>query len=285
MRLATVVAALALAGCAATAPYRTIELAFDGQAQAIDPRAPPDELAIAQVAARLIHDRLGLPFPAATTLHLYASQASFAEGLSREAGMDGDAAWSRSRFASGFSSPHGIFLRADRLASMSAVDRVGTIAHELTHIAQGEMRRGGRGAAAQWIHEGHADWVKFRVIEMLGLRTYAASRAEVWRSALRSPTPIQRFPSLVDLSRADQWTEARGRLGSAATYGQAFLAVDALVEGYGIERLHEFLRRFSLDAPPASHWRAVFPVPFARFVQHFRARLEAWPESRLESPR
>jgi hypothetical protein len=279
-----VVAATALwvAGCAVATSSRTIALTF-GDQPSVTLGTDPTEFTIAQVAARLIHDRFGLPFPADTTVYLYGNLATFAEGLARDGGIESDDAGQRARFAVGAASPRGIFLRADRLAFLPLVERVSVIAHELTHVSQSEMRRGGRSIAAQWIREGHADWVKFRVLESLGLRTYENSRADVGRAVLRSSPPIRRFPNLVDLTRADQWTEARNRFGSAATYGQAFLAINYLVEGYGIERLHEFLRRFALDSDPREHWGAVFPISFSAFVQEFRLRLEASAISVTES--
>jgi hypothetical protein len=64
------------------------------------------------------------------------------------------------------------------------------------------------------------------------------------------------------------------RLGSPATYGQAFLAVDWLVEQYGSAKLTEFLGRFALDADPRGHWGTVFPISYRQFGDDFRARLD-----------
>ena len=52
------------------------------------------------------------------------------------------------------------------------------------------------------------------------------------------------------------------QLGAPATYGQAFLAVDWLIERYGSAKLLEFLGRFALQAEPREHWRTVFPIPY-----------------------
>jgi hypothetical protein len=262
-----------LAGCGAATPYRTAPLVFDAPLPATLAH-DADDLRIAQVVAHLIHGRLGLPFPEQTTVRVYVNQATFADGLARDGGQLSHDAWDRARVFAAVTSPRGLFVRGDLINSMRFVDKVGVIAHELAHISQIEMRRGGRGAPAQWVREGHADWVKFQVLEYLAIRSYADSRVEVQRAVLRSTTPIRFFPSLDDLSRNDRWTDANMRLGWAATYGQAFLAVDWLVERYGIESLHAFSRRFALEADPRSHWRVVFPIEFAEFVSQFRARLE-----------
>lgn len=267
-------AVLVTSGCV-TAPYRTLALAFDGPVPATL-GYDAEDLRVAQVAARLINDRLGLPFPAEATVHVYVNQATFAEGLVREGGLAETAAWDRAAFAGGVASPRGIFLRGDILASMRLPDRVGLIAHELAHVCQMEMRRGGSGGPATWILEGHADWVKYRVIDFLGLRSYAQSRREV-RRAVRLAV-IRFFPRLTDLRSGDQWTQTRNRLGSAATYGQAFLAVDWIAERYGIEKLDEFQRRFAFRTDPTQHWGAVFPIAYSQFVREFQTHLEQLPE-------
>jgi len=161
------------------------------------------------------------------------------------------------------------------MTRMPLLDRVSLIAHELTHVSQLEMRRGGKGHPAVWIREGHADWVKYHVLEWLEIRPYRESRAEAERRILRSTTPVRFFPSLVTLRDGKAWDETTNRFGGVATYGQAFLAVDLLVERFGIEKLHEFMRRFSRDDQPSTHWNQVYEVPFQQFVDEFRARLEA----------
>jgi hypothetical protein len=272
---ASVLAAVVVfTGCGAGKPYRTIALTFDGQAPATL-GAEPDELRVAQVVAQLIRDRLGLPFPDGTTVHVYVNQATFAEGLAREGGQVSAEAWDHARVATAVVSPRGLFLRGDIVNAMRLIDRVGLVAHELAHVCQMEMRRGGQGAPAQWIREGHADWVKYQVIDVLAMRTYAESRDEVTRAILRGTTPIRFFPPLNDIARRDGWTDATIRLGWSATYGQAFLAVDWLIDRYGVDRLNTFSRRFSADdADPRLHWSSVYPIAYQEFVSQFRARLE-----------
>jgi hypothetical protein len=116
--------------------------------------------------------------------------------------------------------------------------------------------------------------VKFRVLELLGFRSYAESHDEIRRSILRSRTPVRLFPGLAALVSGGQWTTAVNQLGSPATYGQAFLAVDWLVERYGITRVHEFLRRFALDTDPGEQWSSVFASSAVVCVREFRTRLE-----------
>lgn len=264
--------AVSLAGCAA--PARPQLLVFDGEMPAAL-GSNPDDVAIAQTSARLMRETLGLPFPSDTKIHVYVNRATLAEGLVREGSLKPDVAWEKARFAAGVATRRGLFLRGDLIAGMPLLDRVALIAHELTHVCQMELRRGGQGSPAVWIREGHADWVKFRVLEWLQIRSYADSRAEAQRRILRSTTPIRFFPDLTALRDSTSWDDATNRFGGVATYGQAFLAIDWLVERDGIEKLHEFLRRFALAGDPRTHWAEVYAIPYAQFNEEFRARLEA----------
>jgi len=267
------VALLAGAGPGEAAPYREYEVRLhEGAAPpAGDLRSDAD---IINAVARLMRDKLGLPFPAVTKAYVYVNQASLVDGLLRIAGETSEEAWDKGRVAAGVATRVGIFLRGDRLAHMHLLARAGLFAHELAHVSQLKMREGGRGRAAQWILEGHADWVKFRLLDLLGMQAYATSREEVVRSIVRSATRPKFFPGLEALTGNARWTSTTKQLGPAATYGQAFLAVDWLIERYGSAKLLEFFERFALDANPQEHWRAVFPIPYRQFVDECRARLE-----------
>jgi len=70
------------------------------------------------------------------------------------------------------------------------------------------------------------------------------------------------------------WVKATNKLGAPATYCQAFLAVEWLVERYGSAKVTEFFGRFSLRTNPREHWAEVFPISSRQFVDEFRARLE-----------
>ncbi len=125
-----------------------------------------------------------------------------------------------------------------------------------------------------WILEGHADWVKFQVLELLGLRQYRESRDEVVRSVITSKMPVKFFPDLQVLATSAGWVRSMNQLGAPSTYGQAFLAVDWLIERYGSAKLLEFLGRFALQAEPREHWRTVFSIADRQFGDEFRSRLE-----------
>jgi hypothetical protein len=181
-----------------------------------------------------------------------------------------------------------ILVRSDWLAGMTFAQRARLYAHELAHIAQVRLAADGE-PSLHWIDEGHAEWVAFQVGDRLGHLSYAASRERVRRRVRASSLPRARFPTLSDLETADQWVLATNQLGWAATYGQAFLAVDRLVERHSAERLRELFRRSgesdsrlrSIDARSAfaglfarRSWNAVFPVDYRDFVAEFQGDLK-----------
>jgi hypothetical protein len=269
-------ALLVLSGCAATgAPYRQFEIRPGGEAEPRLSKDPREDELLAAITWVMGH-KLDLPLPAGVTAYVYVNQATFVEGMMLVTGTRSEAAWEQGHYAAAVATGREIFLRGDRLASMSLSGRAGLLAHELAHVSQRSLASGGRSNAAVWIREGHADWVKARVLDALGYVPYAESHAEVVRTIRRSSMPVRFFPDLASIARNSDFIDARNRLGNPATYGQSFLAVDWLVERYGHARLVDFLRTFASDVSGA-RWGAVYPISYREFIDEFRARLEALP--------
>jgi hypothetical protein len=265
---------IGLVGCSAlSGPYREYEIRFEGGGQPVLGSNPSDEELI-NATAWLIRHKLELPFPRTIKAYVYVNEATMVDGLINVAGDNDDEAWDKGRYAAGVAARSGLFLRGDYVARMHLVGRAGLFAHELAHVSQTQLREGGRGRAPQWILEGHAEWVKIRVLDLLHYRSYTESRDLVVRAVVGSPTPITLFPDLHELARNDNWVASTNKLGAPATYCQAFLAVDWLVERYGPAKVTESLGRFALDSPPPDRWAKVFPISSRQFADEFRVRLE-----------
>src|SRR2546428_5356980 len=114
----------------------------------------------------------------------------------------------------------------------AALARAELFAHELTHVSQ-------------------------HTLELLGLRQYRESRAEIVRSIITSKMPVKFFPDLQVLPTNAGWVRSMNQLGAPSTYGQAFLAVDWLIERFARAKLLEFLGRFGLQADAREHCRPV----------------------------
>src|SRR5258705_4658482 len=267
-------AMLGAVACSSTAaPYREYETRFEGAARPPLDESPSDEELIDAIAWLMSH-QLDLPFPEAIKAYVYVNEATLVDGLVKIAGEKSDDAWDRGRFAAGVATRRGLFLRGDYLARMHLVGRAGLFAHELAHVSQSKLRDGGRGRAAQWILEGHADWVKVRVLDLLRYRSYAESREHIVRTIVGSPVPVKMFPPLQELSGNPAWVTATNKLGAPATYCQAFLAVDWLVQRYRSAKVTGVLGPFALESAPEEHWGKGFPIAYPPFLAGFRARLQ-----------
>jgi hypothetical protein len=180
-----------------------------------------------------------LPLPDKVLALAYASDARFGAALARRGvppEQIPDIVGRSTALATGTT----ILVRADRLARAPVRVRAGLYAHELTHVAQGRLGR--RSGTPLWLLEGHAEWVTRRVVDVLALGRYVRERDDVRRQVGASATPRERFPALQELQTRAAWWEAAMRFGWTPTYGQAFLAVDWLVERHGEPRLRELLR-------------------------------------------
>jgi hypothetical protein len=256
----------------AAAPCQKHQIRPDGEAP-LSLRDNPTNGDLIDGVAALVRDRLGLPLPAASTAYVCPDEAALTEEILRNLGVGGLRAWGSMSGALGIATRVGIFLRGDYLGRADLAGRVAVVAHELAHMSQTQLARSGQREIPSWIMEGHAEWVAFRVLDVLGLRPYGVSRDRVALSLVASKTPIKLFPDLSELTArtlGTRWVE----LGHAATYGQAFLAVDWLVAQYGSAKLVEYLGRFELTADSHECWEAVFPIPYAEFVADFRVHLK-----------
>jgi Domain of unknown function (DUF4157) len=271
--LAIGLAGLLAGGCAAPHADRpldtgvpapaAVEWAFDVRA-ALAPahlRENASELDVLNTVAAVIAQDLKLPLPDKVLALAYTNDASFAEALARRGARPEQIPEMVARTAA-LATGSTVLLRADRLAQQSVRVRAGLYAHELTHVAQGRLGR--QGAIPLWLLEGHAEWVSRRVLQILELGRYAQDRDDVRRQVVASATPRERFPALQELQTRAAWWDGTTRFGWTPTYGQAFLAVDWLVERHGEERLR--LRLNGADLPS-----------LYRDLTEFRAYLHALP--------
>jgi len=259
------------AGCV-SGTHTSFEVPLDRPATPL--RADASDADTLAAVAAILMERFALPLPKAPPLraHFYSSQDAFEQGLIADGGLpDRTMARDQARFAVGVGTASGMFFRGDRLSLVPRLERVGLFAHELTHVSQFEMAGGKRGGD-QWLREGFADWIKYRTLEVVGLRTYADSRRLIVRQMARAGA-VDKFPALGVLVTNRQWVTARNDLGGPATYGQAFLAVDWLVERTSREKVIDYFRRFARRDDRVAHFRDAFGMPPGLFAEEFRARL------------
>jgi hypothetical protein len=234
--------------------------------------ATPDQIIAA--AASVIRDKLGLPFSPAYKAYVCADEAAFEEGLLRHLGVRAIGSdWRVVPVAAGIATPVGVFFRGDFLARTPPRRRVQLVAHELAHLCQQDLARNRQDQLPVWMVEGHADWVAYQVLDLLGLTAFDASRAVVIHSVATAVTPVEHFPDLDTLADHEAWN--RSVRSIPATYGQAFLAVEYLMRRSSRAAVVTFMGSAVEAENPRDRWVEAFSMPYREFVDDFRAHLKS----------
>ena len=146
------------------------------------------------------------------------------------------------------------------------------LAHELTHSAEKELLNGRPGGADQWLREGFAEWIGYRVADKFGAENFAKSRQRIL-DLIATARSYQTFPSLNQLARNADWITWFRTLGRAGTYGQALIAVDVLVEQKGIGAMINYFRLFAKVGNREKNFSTAFGEPLATFDERFSRHL------------
>ncbi len=265
--LVAVLAALTLvAGCGATTKGRTV-LAITMDPATLTPPADSHALtthdaAVRGIAGILVKD-LGLPVPEHVTVYVYASRDVFEQGLIQDAQVSPVRAAELSDFAIG------VGKRRQLLFNDEAYDHHGRewlrlVAHEMTHVSQIELAAG-EGRAEQWLAEGMAEWVAFKVLEKLDLDTMERRRT-VARSGIKSYAALRAARlDLETLGTPRGFTVRHLRDGSLPTYQLAFLMADYLITRDGFDKMVGYFGAFAKHQNRFENFQQAFGQSLDRF--------------------
>jgi len=153
-------------------------------------------------------------------------------------------------------------------------ERVQMLAHELTHMVEKGFVEGRPAAWDRWLSEGFAEWTGYRVVEKLGGTTVAMSRQSIVDDIIQAGQR-QNLPALTQLATGKDWFERMRAFGRPATYAQAFLAVDYLVERKGFIAVVEYFRLFGKLNDRERNFVSAFGEPAATFEENFSRHLKA----------
>jgi hypothetical protein len=146
------------------------------------------------------------------------------------------------------------------------------LAHELTHSAERELIDGRLSSADQWLREGFADWVGFKVADKFGAEDFTKSRQRNLDN-IATARSYQTFPGLNQLARNSDWVTWLRTLGHVGTYGQAFIAVDNLIEQKGIETMVDYFRLFAKVNNREKNFLTAFGETLLSFDERFNRHL------------
>jgi hypothetical protein len=150
---------------------------------------------------------------------------------------------------------------------------VRVLAHELTHTVQRELVDGRLTVSDQWLREGFAEWVGYEVVETFGVENFAKSRERAL-DHIATARSYQTFPSLSQLARYSEWVTWSRTLGQPATYGQALIAVNFLIEQKGLRAVVEYFRLFGELNNRERNFTTAFGEPMSAFEEKFSKHLQ-----------
>ena len=152
-------------------------------------------------------------------------------------------------------------------------ERIRVLAHELTHTVQRALVDGRLISADLWLVEGSAEWVAYKVLDVLDIEAFVKGREHVVDVATKA-RQYQTFPRLTQLVTGTEWQTWSRSLGREATYNQAFLAVDFLIEQKGLPAIVEYFRLFGKLNNRERNFTTAFGEPLSTFEEKFSRQLQ-----------
>lgn len=254
------------AGCARTTLVLPVTLETAGLTKPA-PTSPlrTYESAVNVIAAIMVSE-LGLPLPSRFTVFVFPSRAAYAGGLANTGLMPASRAAAIAGYSVGLGQHQQLFLNGGALRGACGSTWLAVLAHELTHSAQYELSAGRRGRSEQWIREGMADWVAYRVLDRLGEATFGDQRERAMREVAGAWRAFQdRGLDLVDLGRPRGWEARHLRPGGQAQYRLAFLLTDELIRRGGWDRLLDYFRAFADSDDRSGNFHRAFGLSLEEF--------------------
>jgi hypothetical protein len=265
-----------IAGCGAGRNGRVV-LPIDMTPSALTAPADSRGLTTHEAAVRgiagILSNEMGLPVAPRVMVYVYSSRQVFEQGLIYDANVSPARAAELSDFAIG------VGKRRQLLFNDEAYDEHGRewlrlVAHELAHVSQIELAQG-EGRAEQWLAEGMAEWVAFRVLERLGLDT-TERRRTLAQSGIRSHAALVAAKlDLETLGSPRGFTVRHLREGSLPTYQLAFLMTDYLIARDGFDSVVQYYASFA-ERPQQrlENFRRAFGQSLDEFEQEILAHLK-----------
>jgi hypothetical protein len=227
------------------------------------------DLAVVSIAAIMERD-LGLPKVQAA-LHFYSNRDEFRTAL-ESSGYTPEFAQDAAATLSGIGGFRRVLLNDATLRWLEWPQRIGLLAHELTHTVQYEFSGGRRSTSEQWLREGFAEWVEVSVLEALDLTTREQARSitvqRVRDAARRGSLPT--FPEMVTYP---DWVRVIMRGSEEGVYAQALMAVDLLISRHGRAAVIDYFRLFAESEDRLANFQSAFGEELSSFDRAFREHL------------
>ncbi len=228
------------------------------------------ETAMAVVVSHL-REKFDLPVSRPKLL-LYPSREAFESNLVHIVRFDPVYAREVAGWAVAVGAPEMVLANEEALERISWSERIRVLAHELVHTVQYGLSGGRRGTSDQWLREGFADWIAYRVLESLDnggpldRRTFLLAR--IGGADYRSSCA-----PLCEMVTLEGFTKSRAKFGGSLVYGESFLATEFLVEGRGVQPVLRYFGLFKRSDDRIANFRAAFNEDLPAFEKQFAAYL------------
>lgn len=270
------VVALALLSLASGCGNRRLVLpiAIDPSAVALPGSAQQlttHESAVRGVAA-IVAAELGLPVPAEFTVYVYGSRRVFEQGLIEDARLSPARAAELSEFAIGVGKRRQLLFNDD--SERRGREWLRLIAHEVAHVSQFELAEG-EGRGEQWLAEGMAEWIAFRVLERLEIDTVTRRRALAQAGIRNHASLVAARLDLDSFGTSRGFTTRHLKEGSLPTYQLAFLMSDYLITRNGLPAVADYFRSFRTSRDRQKNFERAFGQKLEAFelevLKHLRS--------------
>jgi hypothetical protein len=210
-------------------------------------------------------------------LTLYPNAYEFERGLVKDAGFNAGFARETARFAWGVGGPGKILVNEAAMQRAGWPERVRFLAHEFVHTVYAPLANGMEIGSEQWLQEGFADWVSYRILERLGYDSLERRKSVNVRQArfVRGSDA----PTIANLLTFNEWVKMRVKYGVSATYSQAFLATDYLIRQHGVQSVVKYFRLYGESGDRLRNFRESFVSDFTVFNQEFASYMQSLARS------
>jgi len=259
--------AVIIAGCAG---QQVLPISYTTGAPAPHLRRSSDYGDTATAIAFAMVEELKLP-KFETVLYIYPSLSDYKAGFVNELqGSPEQASASSDSVAISNCQYKKILVNGHWFSRVPWTAKVKTLAHEMTHVTQFALGKWSCREAHAWITEGYANWLAYRILDKLSVDNFASARGE-YLKAVAEFKSFRTLPSLAAISHYPDWDYTTRSMGYEATYSQAFLAVEYLIERNGLEGIVKYLSLFEDSEDAEANFKTAFGAEFSTFEADFNA--------------
>jgi len=199
----------------------------------------------------------------------HSNERAFESSLASANKFDATYARQTATWAVALSTTERIFVNEAVLSRLPWPEQIRVLAHELAHTAQYRLAGGRKSTSDQWLREGVAEWMASSIVDSLKLAPLAKRKA----LALARVSKAGRdgaLPALHRMVTFYDFAALRSTLGNPATYDQAFIAADFLIQCCGLPSILQYFRLFGQSDDRLQNFRTAFGKDLSTFEDEFR---------------